>query len=118
MDRREPSPSREFKPRKPKWSSPIWYLPIMFLVLWFLQSAVLQIAYKTIPYSEFKEHLRRGEVVECTVKESVIEGRLSEKAQLTSDRSSTNASPGQKATARDFLFRTVRVEDPTLVQDM
>src|SRR6267142_25557 len=48
----------------------------MLIFLWVWQSAVVQFTYKTIPYSEFKEHLRNGEVAECTVKEDTIEGKI------------------------------------------
>jgi len=60
MDKREPPPKKEFKPKPPKWSSPLWYLPIMLLLLWFWQSTVNQLSYRNILYSEFKAALERG----------------------------------------------------------
>src|SRR3954447_6335577 len=72
------NPPRPPKPaaRPPRWSSPLWYLPFMLLVLWLWQGTVVQFAYRTVPYSAFKEYLRKGEVVECTVKQDVIEGKI------------------------------------------
>ena len=48
----------------------------MLLFLWIWQGTVVQLAYKTITYSEFKDHLRKGEVAECTVKTDTIEGKI------------------------------------------
>src|SRR5215467_11516538 len=101
MEHRDSPPKRDRKPISPKWSSPLWYLPLMLLMLWFWQSTIVQFAYKTIPYSEFKEHLARGEVAECAVKETTIEGRLEPKPQSApaSSTTSTNTSPPAKSKA-------------------
>src|SRR4051812_14853409 len=140
----KPSPdtSRDRKPRPPRWNSPVWYLPIMLLILWLWQSTLIQFAYKTLPYSDFKEHLRRGNVVECTVKAESIEGRLRTDSssvvfQANQDRTNSLAGSGAGSNAvasasrtnqsaqqqspegkHDVLFRTVRVEDPDLVSDL
>ena len=138
MNGREPSPNRDSKPRTPKWSSPLWYLPVMLLLLWLWQGTITQLSYKTIPYSEFKSHLARGEVTDATVKEDTIEGKIQPKPQppgaqsetATSDASalssdsntlfgklpttSSNSTPPDKV----FLFRTIRVEDPKLVEQL
>src|SRR5215471_4056997 len=76
MDHRDPPPRRDLKPRSPKWNSPFWYLPLMLLLLWVWQSTLSQFSYKTIPYSEFKEHLHRKEVVRCIVREDEIQGQI------------------------------------------
>src|SRR5438128_145069 len=118
MDRRQSAPKkREFKPAPPKWNSPIWYLPLMLLLLWFWQSTIVQLAYRTIPYSDFKQHLGRGEVIECTVKENSIEGKIQPKAEAAAPNPSTNApAAAEKAgpDKKEYLFRTVRVEDRKL----
>src|SRR5215472_5864298 len=123
MDSREPAPKRELRPKTPKWSSPLWYLPIMLLLLWFWQSTVSQFAYRTIPYSEFKEHLNQHEVIRCVVKEDEIQGEIHPKtrpATRPEADSETNASSAAKtaAAAKSFLFRTVRVENPKLVDEL
>src|SRR2546423_9848589 len=112
MNRRELPPKRDFKPMSPKWSSPLWFLPFMLLLLWFSESTIVQFAFRTIPYSEFKERLARGEVVECAVKESTIEGRIQPKAEPSTPEASTNAAAARKSAAakKEFFFRTIRVE--------
>src|SRR5437867_3259042 len=122
MNRRQPSPKkRQFKPTPPKWNSPVWFLPLMLLMVWLWQSTIMQLAYRTIPYSEFKEHLARGEVVECAVKEDTIEGKLLPKPTPEAANTATNAPAGAKKAGpekKETFFRTVRVEDPKLVEDL
>src|SRR5436190_9682007 len=88
----------------------------------------MQFAYHTIPYSEFKDRVRKGEIAECAIKESTIEGSIIPKPVTESAVASTNPvaeipatnlAPSAKAAAKkDFFFRTVRVEDPNLVKDL
>src|ERR1043166_3713572 len=126
MDRKNPPPpQREFKPRPPRWNSPVWYLPLMFVLLWFWQEAVLQFSSRTIPYSEFKEHLRKNEVAECVVREDAIEGRIQPKNNpqpgseiVTTGGSVSNTAPATTEPAKEFLFRTIRIEDPNLVAEL
>src|SRR6267378_3478161 len=72
------------------WKFAFWYVPIVFIVLWLGLGAFVRMNVRTIPYSEFKEHLRRKEVVECIIREEIIEGRI---------RLQTNAPP-QNAQSR------------------
>ncbi|PYJ00460.1 MAG: cell division protein FtsH, partial [Verrucomicrobia bacterium] len=122
MNRRQPSPKkRQFKPTPPKWNSPVWFLPLMLLMVWLWQSTIMQLAYRRIPYSEFKEHLARGEVVECAVKEDTIEGKLLPKPTPEGANAATNPPAGAKKAGpekKETFFRTVRVEDPKLVEDL
>ena len=140
MEKRSPPPPQkgEPKPKPPKWSSPLWYLPIMILLLWFWQSTVSQFSYRSIPYSEFKAYLARHEVVKCVVRDDDIQGEIlpksvssAEAASATSTNSPvtltnraptshTNSAPAKNATAeaKPILFRTVRVEDPKLVDEL
>src|SRR5690242_19683030 len=124
MNPREPGPKKELRPKPPRWSSPLWYLPVMFLLLWLWQRTISQFSYRTIPYSEFKEHLDRHEVVKCVVKEDEIQGEIVSNPEGTTPAgSATNAvalaQTGQTGTSsKPLLFRAVRVEDPKLVDEL
>ena len=91
-----------------------WYVFLMLLVLWLWQDALRQVALRTIPYSEFKACLARGEVSECTIEQDEIAGKVTPKPGPI-------AAPGGKAgrsSTAPFLFRSVRIEDPKLVEDL
>jgi AAA+ lid domain-containing protein/ATPase family protein associated with various cellular activities (AAA)/FtsH-like protein len=90
----------------------------MILMLWFWQSTMVQFAYRAIPYSEFKDHLRAGEVVECTIQENTIEGKIEPKAGSTLSATTSNTPGTHKGGSKELLFRTVRVEDPALVSEL
>ena len=84
-----------------EWRSfPYWYLLLMLILLWAWQGA-MQLTVKEIPYSDFKSHLGLGEVLEAQVHETSVQGKIKPKS-------------GDK----DFLFRTVRVEDPKLAEEL
>src|SRR5438132_692585 len=88
----------------------------MFLLLWFWQGTMVKFAYRTIPYSEFKERLKNGDILECTVQESSIEGRLKPNAEPAESNPNTNTF--RNIEPRDRFFRTVRVEDASLVGEL
>jgi len=52
------------------------YLLVMLLVTWGWQEFFGQFAVRTIPYSQFKAHLERREVVEAAVKQDEVVGRI------------------------------------------
>lgn len=116
----------------------------MIFLLWIWQGTVSQFSVRTIPYSEFKEHLARGEVREVSVKTDEITGTIQTnavaakanasnapaeaktKTETTNanavavrsgekNNSSTNAAANEEG---KFTFRTVRVEDPKLVEEL
>src|SRR6266581_4589463 len=124
MDPGKPTPKRELRPRPPKWSSPFWFLPLVLIALWLWQSMIVQFAYRAIPYSEFKDRLQHSEVVECTVKEDAIEGKIEPKPRMSPEKSTTspatNAAPTTLTAAqtKPFFFRTIRIEDRDLVDEL
>ncbi len=63
-------------PAGPNWNLVWWYLPLMLLMLWIWQDQWRQMSVKSIPYSEFKEHLARGEVSECEIQDTEITGKI------------------------------------------
>src|SRR5215475_1611955 len=123
MPPREPPNKTDTRPKRPRWSSPLWYLPIMVLMLWLWQGMVNQFAYRNIPYSEFKGYLQRQEVLKCVIRQDDIQGQIQPKPSKGSDAKPASATkaPNQNnspASAKPFLFRTVRVEDPKLVDEL
>jgi len=108
-----------------------WYFLVTLLVLWGWQEWFDQWAVRTIPYSQFKTHLHRGEVVQAQVKETEIVGRIVPHTDTASAPTDQAGSPGTQETGspaqpstqipsppRPFYFRTVRVEDPDLVKEL
>ncbi|HSH15326.1 MAG TPA: ATP-dependent metallopeptidase FtsH/Yme1/Tma family protein, partial [Verrucomicrobiae bacterium] len=93
----------------------LMYAAVIFLLLWFWQAALTGGAVRTISYSEFKQHVARNEVVECTIGEEEISGRIVPKVGAESGPSS---GPNVLAAGEPFAFRTVRVEDARLVEQL
>jgi len=114
---------------KPNPGFNVWPLFAMLLALWIWQGAVSQFTVRTIPYSQFKAHLARHEVVEAVVKQDEVTGRIAPQATPATNAAvsavaspQTNGpAPATNATAAatgPFQFRTVRIEDPELVKDL
>ena len=132
--RKESGESNEKKPPPfpgaPRWKIPLWNILLMLLMLWIWQDAITNYSVKTLSYSEFKEHLQRGEVTQAKLRPDQIEGKIDLKT------AGTNATPAKVENAEkgpttekaksgevkpeetSFLFRTTRVEDPKLVEQM
>ncbi len=96
----------------PQWGLPLWYIVITLVLIAVWQSTLTQITVKEIPYSEFKERLNRGEVVDAKVGLTDIQGTIKSNPKLPA---LTNATPNLPA---DFTFRSTRVEDPKLVEEL
>jgi cell division protease FtsH len=110
----------------------VWlvYFITTLIVLWVWQEVFRQVAVVTIPYSEFKAYVSRHEVTEATIQQDEIIGRIvpraapGEKTPEAAGKPGENevgVSPSPKQTptqAQPFFFRTVRVEDPDLVNEL
>lgn len=109
----------ELRGKPPRWT-PFWYLPLMLLAIWVWQSMMVQFSYKTIPYSEFKTYLNRGEVAECAVKEDAIEGKIQPKTPppASATLAGNSNAPAPVANAKPFYFRSIRIEDSKLVDEL
>jgi cell division protease FtsH len=114
---------------KPNWGFNFWPFFVMLLVLWVWQAAVNQFTVRIIPYSEFRAHLARHEVVDAVVKQDEIVGRIVPQAapatNATLSEIASAPTNGPTATtnatmvaAKPFQFHTVRIEDPELVKDL
>src|ERR1043166_10124708 len=113
-------PAREQKPNTPSKFMPFWYLAFMLGLLLLWQAAGGQYAVRTIPYSEFKQALQNGEVTECLVKPDTVEGKIQPKRAAAETTPSETAKPEEKTPApgKPYLFRSIRVEDPKLSEEL
>lgn len=94
---KEPSDRGGKKPILKKTHFTIWYFVIAFLIIVLIQSYITsRKAEEVIPYSEFKELLRKDKIKELTIHPESING--------------------EEKTGRKF--QTVRVEDPDLVKEL
>src|ERR1700730_11107674 len=112
---------------EPQWRFWIWYFLLTLLVLWGWQELANQVQFRTIPYSQFKTYLAQREVVEALVKQDEIDGRIVPRAEhatknTPAEHGSPTASPQatqqSPAEAKPFFFRTERIEDPGLVNEL
>jgi len=71
----------------PRWQPVVWYLVMMFVFLWIWQDVSRQFITHTIPYSEFKALLARGQVIQVSIEETEIVG--------TTTSTNTAATPGR-----------------------
>jgi cell division protease FtsH len=78
----------------------IWYVLGFLLLMTLAQAWFMAPAGRQIPYSEFKQLVRGGQVAEVTVGEQSIHGQL--KREVNNTRS----------------FTTTRIDDPKLVEDL
>jgi len=111
--------------KKPNWRSTFWPFFIMLVMLWAWQTMVGQLTVRTIPYSEFRAHLARHEVVNAVVRQSEISGRIVPRTAPATGAGApieTNLqSRGMNASVAEtgpFQCRTLRMEDPDLVRDL
>jgi len=82
----------------PKTRFSIWYALAAILLFTYLQQYFFSAKVETIPYSQFKQYIAEGKVVQLTIGPENINGTLA-------------GTPGQE-------FTTVRVNDPDLVKDL
>jgi FtsH Extracellular len=112
---------------EPQWRFWLWYFLLTLLVLWGWQELANQVQFRTISYSQFKTYLAQREVAEALVKQDEIDGRIvprveHETKNTPAEHGSPTASPGATqsppAEANPFFFRTERIEDPGLVNEL
>ncbi|OGS18933.1 MAG: cell division protein FtsH [Elusimicrobia bacterium RIFOXYA2_FULL_50_26] len=81
------------------WGIVVW--AAVFMLLWYFMQSVRQIGgEQELPYSEFKQHLRAGEIIKVTVAPEMIHGQY--------------RGPDGKA----IQFKTVPLQDPKLVEEL
>jgi cell division protease FtsH len=95
----------------------LWYWVAAFAVLLVVQSLLSAPHTETLPYSDFKALVRAGKVVDVTVGQQVITGHLTPTG-LDKLLPSQTVQDIQRTGKGLHPFVTVRVTDPTLVQDL
>lgn len=157
-----PPPKPQLQPQSHEWRYLLFYALLMLGMLWIWQEFAQQATMHTIPYSQFLNSVRQGEVTECSIKATEIDGTIhplpdtSPEAELKAPATESNAqsqnhqttgnnskpqqqpenqknisaapAPKSQSAPKDsatqpqkpapFMFRTVRVEDPNLVQEL
>ncbi len=112
---------------EPQWRLWIWYFLMTLLVLWAWQELGNQVEYRTIPYSEFRSYLAQGAVAEALVKQNEIDGQIVPKpdhqekgkpGESPTPAPTAEAKQTPAAEAKPFFFRTERIEDPGLVNEL
>lgn len=104
--------------RTPTWPPPhqwrglIWYLLLMLVLLWTWQEAGKQVAYTTIPYSQFKEYVRQGQVVSCSVGDSEIQGTIQPRAATPAKAEQPAAAAAQTQTKTQEKSSTTQNKSP------
>lgn len=84
-----------------QWRSAIWYFILMLATLWVWQEAARQVVYRTIPYSEFKDDLEHGEVVDCSVGQDDIQGKIQPKTASAAESSENTTAAKTPKTANE-----------------
>jgi cell division protease FtsH len=114
-----PPPNEPGKPghrwSRGQWMIVAWYTAMTLCMLWFWQASVHPISLRSIPYSEFKDRVARGQVVDCTVSADEIDGDVDTSRAINPATQPAKAQTGKKET---FEFRTIPVDDPDLVRDL
>jgi cell division protease FtsH len=112
---------------EPQWRLWLWYFLVTLLVLWVWQELGNQVEHRTIPYSEFRTYLAQGAVAEAVVRQNEIDGRIvpkpdHETEKKAEEKATPASSPGATqppaAETKPFYFRTERIEDPGLVNEL
>jgi cell division protease FtsH len=95
---------RGSRPISQRPSSSLWYGLAFLILLGLTQLYYLQPGGRAIPYSEFKTHVKSGDVDEVTIGDQLIRGTLKQ------------APSGDAKQSKQFT--TTRVDDPKLTEEL
>ncbi len=99
---------------RPGWRFSIGYFLMMLMLLLVWQEVFVHLSQRSIPYNEFKAALARGEVKAVSIGRDEITGQIAPKPGPHASQTNTNLN----WPSTPFEFRTVAVEDPSLVQEL
>jgi cell division protease FtsH len=103
------------EPRQKQFS--VWYFVATVFLLLAIQTFLFAPHTENLPYSDFKALVRAGKVADLTLTDRVITGRL-DKDGLEGILPKEKIAELQKFGKGEHRFVTIRVNDPTLVQDL
>lgn len=102
---------------EPRQQFSLWYLLLAVTTVLILQSFIPSSHVESLPYSDFKVLLKAGKLKNISLGEGVITGTLSTdgiESLLPKQEVEKMLSQGKG----DHSFSTLRVNDPSLVQDL
>ncbi len=103
------------EPRQQKFS--IWYGVVAMLTILAIQTLFLSDQVETLPYSDFKVLLKAGKIKDVSVGEQDITGTFITEG-VDALLSKPQVEDIHRAGKGDHAFLTLRVTDPTLVQEL
>ncbi len=103
------------EPKQKRFS--LWYFLAMFVVLLAIQQVLFAPHAENLAYSDFKALLKAGKVADLTVGERLIAGRLKSDG-LEGLLPKEKMDELQKFGKGEHRFVTVRVDDPSLVEEL
>jgi len=110
--RETPPPERKSLPFGQRFGTIAWGLLLAAIWAWVLLSVDTQTT--TLPYSEFKDALDAGRVVSCEIDPDEIRGQLRPESRIGAPGEGTLDLPNTELIG----FRTVRVDDPDLLEEL
>src|SRR4029079_8176800 len=120
-------PDDKSKDKTPRILSQTWYIIVLQLVIgllmvWSWGQALHGISTHSILYSEFKDHLAKGEVVECVVGNDQITGTIKSKTVGKDAAPAPRPGPAEKTPTAEkpegFTFSTTPIEDRDLIKQL
>ncbi len=116
MPQQQPDPSPP-TPRG-KWGWIILQILFAGFLFWAWQTMIFNASLKTIPYSEFKSLVERKAVSDVAISETEITGRATGKPPSAPLRPGASPPPVAEKAPETYWFRTTRLEDPKLVEQL
>jgi cell division protease FtsH len=102
---------------KKKQQFSLWYFVVAFLVLMAIESFLFSPHVENLSYSDFKTLLKAGKVSNLTLRKDVVTGTLKREG-LEKYLPKEKIEELKKLGKGEYHFVTVRVNDPSLTQDL